>query len=275
MEKRPMLERILQREKDSNPAALRARARRKIGIWGMSSGAGVTLLAFSIARYIANLKREAPALLELSDGDEGHAGWNYDAIGIDKRFVGREYFSYYRGVSEGRHIKDALNMDEGINWALRIPVEADCCLDLQQMTSLINNVAGDITVCDFSSRLCLGVENAGDRDECFRRLLRDMSLIIFVVDPAPSKLLGGAARLSLIKELEHAGANVLYVINKFQRGVNRKEVLGFLKPARKALIGHIAADAIYEAEYGCKNPFQMAQVKEAVAPAIETALGMM
>ncbi|MDR1134654.1 MAG: hypothetical protein LBL49_00520 [Clostridiales Family XIII bacterium] len=275
MNKRPVFERILLRENDSNLVRVKTKARRKIGIWGMSSAAGVTLLTFSIARYIANLKQDVPAVLELSDGDEGLTGWNYDAIGIDKRFIGREYFSFYRNTCDGAGIKNVVNMDEGINWALRMPAEFDCELDIQQMTSLINNIAGDVTICDFSSRLRLGEENADDRLECFRRLFRDMSLLIFVVDPAPSKLLGGGKRLSLVKELEHAGIKVLYVVNMFQRGVNRKELLNFLKPARKATIGYIPADAIYEAEYNCKNPFQMPAVKEAVTPAIETALELL
>jgi hypothetical protein len=140
------------------------------------------------------------------------------------------------------------------------------------MTALIGNAAGDVILCDFSARLGFGCADEADRLDCLKKLLRDMTLIVLAVDPAPSKLLGGHRRLSVIKELEAASHSVLYVINKFGKGVNKRELYDYLKPKRKAAIGVIDADALYEAEYNCKNPYGMPAVKRAVTPAIEAAL---
>jgi hypothetical protein len=272
MNKRPMLERMLLREKDDNLTGYTGKEKVKIGFVGLSAGAGVSLLTFSLARYIANKKEQAPAVIELSDGDEGIYGWNYDAVGIDRRFSNRAYFSFYKAMAEGRGIRNALNMDEGINWALRVPAETDCVPDLQQMTGLINNTAGDITLCDFSARLSFGERGEARQLTGLKRLLRDMTLVVCVVDPMPSKLLGGHGRLSVIKEVETESRNVFYVVNKYGRGVNKRELYKYLKPRDKAIVGHIAADALYEAEYHCKNPFQMPDVKRAVTDAIEAVL---
>jgi hypothetical protein len=260
------------REDDENPVGLGARERTRIGVVGLSAGAGVSLLTFSMARYIANLKERTPTVLELSEGDEGPYGWNYDAIGADRRFADREYISHYRRMTECRGVGGIANMDEGINWALRLPSERALALDLQQMTALIGNVAGDVILCDFSARLGLGAADEDARADCLKRLLQDMTLIVLAVDPAPSKLIGGHRLLSVIKELEAASHKVLYVINKFGRGVNKRELYDYLKPRQKAVIGLIDPDELYEAEYNCKNPYGMPAVKRAATAAIETAL---
>jgi hypothetical protein len=269
---RPVFERLLLRENDENPSCFTGKEKTRIGVVGLSAGAGVSLLALSMARYTANLKGQAPTLLELSDGDEGVCGWNYDAIGADRRFADREYISLYRRVAEGRGAAGAVNMDEGINLALRLPSEPEIALDLQQMTSLIGNAAGDVILCDFSARLSLGFTDEDSRLACLKTLLRDMSLVLLVVDPAPSKLLGGHKRLSMIKELESSSHSVIYVINKFGKGVNKRELYDYLKPRRKTVIGLIDPDELCEAEYSCKNPYQMPGVKRAVTATIETAL---
>jgi hypothetical protein len=273
---RPTFDRLLLRENDENPTGFACAERVRIGVVGLSAGAGVSMLALSMVRCIANMKKLTPALLELSDGDEGAVGWNYDAIGVDRRFAGREYVSLYRRVAEGRGAGGALNMDEGVNLALRLPSESDISLDPQQMTSLIAHTAGDVIICDFSARLGAGLgAKPADEDERLARLkilLSDMNLILFVVDPAPSKLLGGHKRLSMIKELEAASHDVLYVINKFGKGVNKRELYNYLKPRRKTEIEFIDPDELYEAEYTCKNPYQMPAVKRAVTRATETAL---
>ncbi|MDR2133316.1 MAG: hypothetical protein LBP30_08270 [Clostridiales Family XIII bacterium] len=269
---RPIFDRMLLREDDENPLGYTARDRACIGVVGLSAGAGVSTLIFSMARYIANLKTRTPTVLELSDGDEGICGWNYDVIGADRRFADREYLSCYRRMEECRGVAGVANMDEGINWMLRLPSERALALDPQQMTSLIGNAEGDVILCDFSARLGSGLADEDARLDCLKKLLRDMTLIVPVVDPAPSKLLGGHKRLSMLKELEAASHSVLYVINKFGKGVNKRELYDYLKPRRKTVIGLIDPDELCEAEYNCKNPYAMPAVKRAATAAIETVL---
>ena len=121
MDREPRLARMFHRESDRNLTERGNREKVKIGVIGMSEGAGATLFTFSAARHIANMKRVMPAVVEISDGDEGFSGWNYDAIGIDRRFADRDYRSYHKGIADGRGTKNISNMDEGINWALRAP----------------------------------------------------------------------------------------------------------------------------------------------------------
>ena len=126
----------------------------------------------------------------------------------------------------------------------------------------------------FSARLSLGCGGEGRRLESVKRLLRDMSLVVFIVNPAPSKLLGGHKRLAMIKELESGGVKVLYAVNMLSRGVNRKELFNYLRPRERTAIECVPAEELQEAEYNCRNPFQMPGVKKAMTGAIEAALAL-
>jgi hypothetical protein len=99
-----------------------------------------------------------------------------------------------------------------------------------------------------------------------------MSLVIFVVDPLPSKLLGGHRRLAVMKELEADSQSVFYIINMFGRGVNKRELYDYLKPRDRVIVGQIPADELYEAEFNCKNPYQMPGVRKALGGAMEAVL---
>ncbi|MDR0570827.1 MAG: hypothetical protein LBG71_06385 [Clostridiales Family XIII bacterium] len=266
------LGRLFRRERDANPERGAARMKVKLGVVGLSACAGVTTMACALARYLANQRRHATACVELSDGDEGLTGWNYDMMGMERRFAGREFHSFYGRMAGGGRVGGLTNMDEGINWVLRLPGEGEAALDAQQLTSLVNNVAGDVTVCDFSARLGFGVEEPSARRELLMRLLKEMDLLVCMVNPSPSKLLGGAGRLGMLKEMEMGGHRVLYAVNMFCKGVNRKELMGFLRPRACCHVPEIPLVELLEAEYNCKNPYQAAGVKAAMTDMIEIVL---
>jgi hypothetical protein len=78
----------------------------------------------------------------------------------------------------------------------------------------------------------------------------------------------------MAKELESGGVKVLYAVNMFGAGVNRRELFSYLRPSRKAIIERIPAEELQEAEYGCRNPFQAPGAKRAMTGAIEAALAL-
>jgi hypothetical protein len=86
----------------------------RLGIIGISDGAGVSLVTLSLAKAISDCGL-MPAVIEI-----GKASF-YDAIGIEKRFAGRNYFSFHKAIKDGEKIRNRHNLDEGINWILRSP----------------------------------------------------------------------------------------------------------------------------------------------------------
>lgn len=223
----------------------------KIGIIAISRGGGVSFLGLCMARALANTKSCRPTVVELGNRSL------YDSMGMDKRFAGREFFPFYVSLSEGRPIKGRSNMDEGINWVIGSPEENHIHLNIPEKLMLTSSAKGNVVLCDFSSNW-----NTEEDKNSNLRLLQDMDHILVVIDPLPSKMLGGYDFLQEIKSLEAEERPVTYIINKFNNGVNKKEMLGFLKIKKPIFIPFISAEEIYKAEYNCKNPYSIMEVKK-------------
>lgn len=216
----------------------------KIGIVGISGNAGASFVTGCLARYLANTKKHTPAVIELGKGSL------YDTYGMDKRFAGRPYFHFYKALEENKSVRGIQNMDEGINWILRSPEEEKINLTFEQKLRLASHAKGNVILCDLQ----------GEREEDYQ-LLQSMDQIIAVIDPLPSKMLEGYGRLCTLKAYEANHGEIIYVINKFNKGVNKRQMLDFLNLKNPVFIPLVNVENIYTAEYNCKIPYTMSEVK--------------
>jgi MinD-like ATPase involved in chromosome partitioning or flagellar assembly len=177
---------------------------------------------------------------------------------MDKRFAGRSWFRFYEALAEGKSIRGVRNMDEGINWILRSPEEGRITLAFEQKLRLISHARSDVILCDLSG------ESAPDYE-----LLHSMDQLIAVVDPMPSKMLEGYQTLCNIKMLETEKEGMIFVINKMNRGVNRRQMLDFLKIRKPVFLPLVSPESVYTAEYNCKIPYTLGEVKNALQGSIE------
>lgn len=219
----------------------------KIGILGISAGAGTGFLTGCLARYLANTGKHSPAVAELGNSSL------FDSYGMDKRFAGRTYFYFYQALNENKKIRGMRNLDEGINWILKSPSERGINLSFEKKLRLVNNAFGDVILCDFSGDAALDYE-----------LLQSMDRVISVIDPMPSKMLEGHQNLCKLKLLETERGDMIYVINKMNHGVNRRQMLQFLNLRKCIFLPLINPESIYTAEYNCKIPYTISEVKKAL-----------
>lgn len=224
----------------------------KVGMIGISPGSGVSFLTGCLARYLANARKYSPAVVELGKGSL------FDSFGMDKRFAGRSWFRFYLALTDNRSIRGMHNMDEGINWILRSPGEEKISLSFAQKLRLTGQAGGNVILCDFS----------GTEDPDFQ-LLRSMDQIIAVIDPMPSKMLAGYQALCSLKELEVGGNGITYVISKMNKGVNRRQMLDFLRLRNPVFLPLVDPESIYTAEYNCKIPYTMGTVRNALRNPLE------
>lgn len=243
--------RILSREA-SEMEKCTALAKLKVGMIGISSGSGVSFLAGCLVRYLANTRKHSPAVVELGRGSL------FDSFGMDKRFAGRSWFRFYQALTDNRSIRRMHNMDEGINWILRSPGEEKISLSFEQKLRLTGHAVGNVILCDFS----------GAEDPDFQ-LLRSMDQIIAVIDPMPSKMLAGYQILCALKALEAEGNDITYVISKMNKGVNRRQMLDFLRLRNPVFLPLVDQESIYTAEYNCKIPYTMGTVKNVLRTPME------
>jgi MinD-like ATPase involved in chromosome partitioning or flagellar assembly len=183
---------------------------------------------------------------------------------MDRRFAGRPYFRFFRGLSENQSIRGMRNMDEGINWVLRSPEEREVSLSFEQKLRLTGRVTGDVIFCDLS----------GGADPKLQ-LLQSMDRVIAVVDPLPSAMLEGYRTLCRLKTLDTGGCDTIYAINKMNNGVNRRQMLDFLKIKNPVLIPLVSPEHVYTAEYNCKIPYTVREVKAVLQSALETIASLL
>ncbi|MCI8631477.1 MAG: hypothetical protein HFG67_04275 [Firmicutes bacterium] len=282
----------------------------KVGIAGCGCRAGASFTATSLAVLAARTSDRRVAFVQ-SDADMYKFEFPinarkfcklqktnlYDALGMDKRFAGRHFTDFFGLIERGMSIRNIRNVDEQINWALRIPVSGNSyigpsqyeCLsnngkakevaqihdgildkessmlfseELQYreeeyliLARLINNVAGDFTVCDFGSGQFADFKNP---------LYLDMDTLVCVLDPLPSKLLESADMINEIRLMEAKGQKIIWILNKDNGGVNRRELRDFLGNilSRAYVIPLMDERLFYSAEYNCEIPFDKREIHE-------------
>ncbi|MCL2492822.1 MAG: hypothetical protein FWF33_02120 [Clostridiales bacterium] len=230
---------------------------RKIGVVGACAGAGVTTVVFALAEYLAAQRRPAHArgrklpekpvgVLELRADAGSLAGCPYDKLGADRHFAGRNYVAFHRLAADGIPCGGLFNISGGVNWALRLPAagQPDEPLPVSALLRLADAVPGDPLFCDIAS-------SAGR--EVLAELLADMHQIVCIVDPLPSRLLASPERIGYIRAAEARGNPVVWVVNKMNAGVNRKELFRFLALKDPVFLPALPAETLYTTEYACRS----------------------
>lgn len=228
--------------------------RHKIGIMGMSKSVGTSFIASSLAKHLSREKDKNIAFVEVN-----MENWNnhfiYDSLGMDKRFAGRIFHDFYNQTKEGFPIGGLVNLDEKINWVLRIPPgqnqnKKEVKMEPIDMCRIINNIAADIIICDITGTF--------DVEE----VIREMDIILFIIDPLPSRLISGYSLLCEMKNRELKGQNVIWIINKFNEGINKRELISFVKLKSYFTIPMIQQEFFYLAEYNCRIPYTVKSIAE-------------
>ncbi|QSX04922.1 hypothetical protein JYG23_09480 [Sedimentibacter sp. zth1] len=110
----------------------------------------------------------------------------------------------------------------------------------------------------------INVIDLGDKlfNSSITDILEQFSMIIVIIDPMVPNLLNSITNFEKIKELEKTSkTKILYVINKFSKGVNKKELLGFLDITPTCYIPYINSKDIYKAVYEGTIPYNYTSVK--------------
>ncbi|MDR1027797.1 MAG: hypothetical protein LBL63_00060 [Clostridiales Family XIII bacterium] len=268
----------------------------KYAFVGLSGGAGATTLAFAFAEYLAGLRiaegdpagggtdarrrrggasgrrrRDAlaAAVVEINDVNRPPCGFDYDRVGMDKHFAGREYVSFYRLLSQGRPVRGLSNFDGGVNWILRVPGESFDRFEIVEFIRLIDNAAGDAVICDVNGAFGLSLDREGARIGELRKILDDMDRVCAVVDPLPSGMMADREKLELFKDYESSGGDIVYLLNKCNPGVNRREARAFLKVRGALEIPYFSPADVYAAEYNCCTVYALPEIARSLAGPFE------
>lgn len=223
--------------------------RKKIGIMGMGPGAGATFVAVSLAAEAARICGKAVAFAELVTYYSGKP-LTYEMLGMDKRFKMRSFDSFYSELNRGRYIRKLRNMDQMVNWALAVPsdMQNGIVLSAADESRLVNNIYGDIIICDLGGRFN-------------EKRIHEMDIVICVVDPLPSRLIANHDMYACLRREEKNGADILWVINKMNSGINLHCLRDYLKIRDTVILPLVPPEYIYTAEYNCRIPIDQREVR--------------
>lgn len=234
------------RNLDATPSV---KEKRNIAVTGTGRGSGVSLIAGLLAAWIRRHESgETVTLAELG------IPYFYDAYGVEKRFLHREFIPFYRMIVQKRSIKNLSNTEEGINWVLRCPADRETQddsngLSVADRLRLIHNVSGTLRLFD-----CSGMPV----DQLWE-ILPEMDAVVCVVDPLPSGLIPAAGK---VERLRLDAPHVVWVVNKMNKGVHKGELKRFLGKVPWEEIPCLPPEDLYRAQYNCVLPYALLPVKQ-------------
>ncbi len=237
---------------------------KRIAVAGAGRDVGVSLAAGLLSAYIADIagSQETVSLIEMG------SPYFYEAFGIEKRFIHREFLSFYDILNRRGNIKGLSNIEENINWILRCPPKPqssnsvyDTSVQVRQQKGispdislshsfrLLHNVCGTILIFDCS----------GMPEDVLWDVLPEMDGIILVIDPMPSRLIPSGI---MIQRLRLTMDRTVLVVNKMNKGVHRGELCRFLGTKDFPFLPFVNPESLYKAEYNCMLPYSIPSVKK-------------
>lgn len=220
----------------------------RIAVVGVGQGSGVSFVAGSLASaFSCRPSEEDVSIVELG------SPYFYEACGMEKRFVQREFIRFYEVLLCKGKIKGLRNIEDRINWVLRSPLDRTereiCTADFLR---LIHCVEGTLLFFDCS---CVDAKFLWD-------ILPEMDAIVAVIDPLPSKLIPGGP---FIQRLRFVFPKTVFIVNKMNQGVHKGELNRFLKGIDMCWMPLLEAQWLYKAEYNCLLPYAIPNIQAEIS----------
>lgn len=256
------LERLFIRDRESRP--VKAIDQVNIGVCGLGKNVGTTFIASLLAFYF-EIKGKRISFTQVGS-PAMCSSLLYEAVAMEQRFYGRDFYDIYREISEGNPVRNLQNHELGVNWTLITPFDVADGIELakDEVARLVGNSKGDICIFD------IDVGNDGET------ALDDMDHIIAVCDPLPSKMSCNLNNFKRLKQRELSGrAGFAWVVNGVNKGVSRRQVKGFLKSDSIVWIDSFPVEEIYSDEYHCRFHWGNKTIKTAVTPEFDKLSGIL
>ncbi len=223
------------------------RKKRLIGVVGVGKGAGATFIAINLAFKLAELVEG----VTFAEGQKESVDCvkPYHILAVDKQFNQRRFIDFFKEDEAGCNVSSRMNLYKKVNWAVRLP-------DNYKQSSKLG--------CDRQQSHSPDDEHQ-HKEIDYRRLAgkyiivdnpfnaEDMDLLIGVVDPLPARILSGIDIYDKLKQFDIP--KTIWLLNKNNNHVNRRDVENFLKVKFDLEMELIPETILYKAQYNCTQPF--------------------
>ena len=242
------MERIFFRTKEERTQE-NTRAGYRIGVTGLGRGVGTTFVATALAFYFRDQGWQVSFAECLNP-----AACNtllYDQVAMDKRFANRHFDDVYDHLAAETPLRRNQNREAGIIWRIATPEDCKEKLTLNQKQKARFVAAPREEVCIFDM----------EADYSWDDYLMDMDVVFVVADPLPSKLIRSRGRYRTLKKMELAGCPMVWIVNKTNPGIDKKQVKNYLKANYILWLPVEDAVHVYEDEYLCRFHWENAEIQ--------------
>ena len=238
-------------------------AKIKIGVVGISPGAGATFIASRIA-YELGKRAEGICYVEAAQSPRLAA----HSLSLAKIFRKTNFADCFGNWEQGLSPGSRANIFENVNWVLRNPYTANT----ERRRSSVSKIG--ITTPEFSTLPPLGIPGIAERIP-YERIpgrymvvdappldtLVEMDLVVCVAEPLPSALISAEETVKALREnrirtkrgfspaMNHP-TPCLWVLNKDNPKVSHRELEGFMKLKFDFVVPLLDPKEFYRAEYG-------------------------
>ncbi len=208
------------------------KTKNNIMIINLSPGAGSTFVSLNLAYMLKERKMDV-SVIELP-----HKEMKADILNI----ISSEHEDYIsvaetikanKGVGSGAYIKNGIKFY--VNNNIVSEWSNDDCIEYLSYVSKDN-----INIYDIGSQ---------EIDENIGFLLNVIDIAIVIVDPAPFEILQTEERIKKLKALEDKNINVIYVLNKYIKDLNKKDIERYLQAKITSAIPYLSPETMYAAYY--------------------------
>lgn len=228
---------------------------RNVCIGNLTRKGGSTFISLCLAKALSE-KNILTAYIEPPLAEP----YAFDYIGLQQRLL------ELHGVDKNQYLfmDDILNNDEikkkrevildEIIWFLANPLRSPINnWDFQNMMQVLNT----------SKRASVNIIDIGNNwsHPAIQDSLRIFEKILIIIDPLPPDILQKEVLLGNIKNLKDAGYPIEFIVNKYQKGVQMKELIEYLGVTPAMNIPFVDISYIYKAVYQYKIPYEIPQVK--------------
>lgn len=250
--KRKVTDVIKWNSKDKENTIFESVDKINIAVTGIGQGVGTTFVSSSLAFYFSEKGKEI-TFIECAAPDRCNR-LLYEEAAMDKRIGGRGFTDFYRIIKDSKPLKGMKNIYRGINWILITPeiCEKKTHLTLQEVSRLINIGKSEINIIDLE---------LAEEWECF---LLDMDCIIAVLDPSPGVMIRNKETYKRVKKAEINGQRVIWIVNKYNKGVSKHQVVQYIKSKNIFWLDEIQTTITYAAQFGCKFYWEVDFIRTAL-----------
>jgi len=241
----------------------------RVGVAAMGQGAGASFVTMCLAGELADMY----GLSYLNEaGDDGGAitgvvtvaasddTFFYDSLGFEKRFSKGTFIPFeeydQETAQELQRSGTLPNLSENISWLVSSPKTGIQRISDRERARILARIRSRYILWDMGHKAV-----KADFDEN----IKDVDVLVYVVDPLPSRML---PMYECFERVRDCDIPVIYVINKSNGGVDRRDLLSFLKIKKPVYLPWADPALIYRSEYRCEYIYSSSEIRSLMQPSV-------